>query len=179
MGRGRETAEAADFGDVQGTKGIAEQYEKEQEEQKSLIGVFISTVKHFFGPFNRLFSGVTDPRNPQQITYPLSCLAFSGILMFLCHLKARRQIGFLLRNGPSASKFHSIFAVETFPHGDTLNDAFMKLDIQQVQDCVNGMTETLIRQKILYPYRLMVFILSLPLMAPECLFFRSATVLTV
>jgi hypothetical protein len=155
MGRGRETAEAADFGDVQGTKGIAEQYEKEQEEQKSLIGVFISTVKHFFGPFNRLFSGVTDPRNPQQITYPLSCLAFSGILMFLCHLKARRQIGFLLRNGPSASKFHSIFAVETFPHGDTLNDAFMKLDIQQVQDCVNGMTETLIRQKILYPYRLM------------------------
>jgi len=155
MGRGRETAEEADFRDVQGTKGIAEQYEKEQEEQKSLICIFISTAKHFFGSFRHLFSGVTDPRNPQQITYPLSCLAFSGILMFLCHLKARRQIGLFLRNGPSTSKFHSIFAIETFPHGDTLNDAFMKLDIQQVQETVNGMTETLIRQKILYPYRLM------------------------
>ena len=155
MGRRRETAEAADFGDVRGAKGISEQYEKEQEEQKSLICVLISTAKHFFGPFRRLFSGVTDPRNPLQITYPLPCLVFSGILMFLCHLKARRQIGLLLRNGPSASKFHSIFAVETFPHGDTLNDAFMKLDIQQVQETVNGMTETLIRQKILYPYRLM------------------------
>jgi hypothetical protein len=31
----------------------------------------------------------------------------------------------------------------------------MKLAIPQVQDCVNGMTETLIRQKILYPYRLL------------------------
>jgi len=31
----------------------------------------------------------------------------------------------------------------------------MKLDIPQVQETVNGMTETLIRQKILYPYRLM------------------------
>lgn len=155
MGRRRETAEAADFGDVQGAKGAAEQYEKEQEEQKSLICALIATAKHFFGPFSCFFSGVTDPRNPLQITYPLPGLAFSGILMFLCHLKARRQIGLLLRNGPSASKFHSIFAVETCPHGDTLNDAFMKLDIQQVQETVNGMTETLIRQKILYPYRLM------------------------
>src|SRR5271169_1345897 len=144
MGRRRETAKASDFGDVQSAKGITDQYEKEQEEQKSLIRALIATAKHFFGSFSGLFSGVTDPRNPLQITYPLASLAFSGILMFLCHLKARRQIGLLLRNGPSTSKFYNIFAVETFPHGDTLNDAFMKLDIQQVQETVNGMTETLI-----------------------------------
>jgi hypothetical protein len=155
MGRRRETTEAADFGDVQSAKGTAEQYEEEQEEQKSLICVLISTAKHFFGPFSCLFSGVTDPRNPLQITYPLPGLAFSGILMFLCHLKARRQIGLLLRNGPSASKFHSIFDVETCPHGDTLNDTFTKLDTQQVQETVTGMTETLIRQKVLYPYRIL------------------------
>ena len=155
MGRRRETAKAAHFGDVQSAKGITDQYEKEQEEQKSLIRALIATTKHFFGSFSCLFSGVTDTRNPLQITYPLASLAFSGILMFLCHLKARRQIGLLLRNGPSASKFHSIFAVETFPHGDTLNDAFMNLDIPQVQETINGMMETLIRQKVLYPYRLM------------------------
>ena len=155
MGRRRETAKASDFGDVQSAKGITDQYEKEQEEQKSLIRALIATTKHFFGSFSRLFSGVTDPRNPLQITYPLASLAFSGILMFLCHLKARRQIGLLLRNGPSASKFHSIFAVETFPHGDTLNDVFMDLDIPQVQETINGMMETLIRQKVLYLYRLM------------------------
>src|SRR3990172_11962791 len=155
MGRRRETTEATDFGDVQSAKRIAAQYEKEQEEQKNLISVFVSTAKHFFGSFSSFFSGVTDPRNPLQITYPLPCLAFSGILMFLCHLKARRQIGLLLRNGPSSSKFHSIFAVDTFPHGDTLNDALMILDMQQVQETVTGMTEALIRQKILYPYRLL------------------------
>jgi len=155
MGRRRETAKASDFGDVQSAKGITDQYEKEQEEQKSLIRALIATAKHFFGSFSGLFSGVTDPRNPLQITYPLASLAFSGILMFLCHLKARRQIGLLLRNGPSTSKFYNIFAVETFPHGDTLNDAFMNLAIPQVQETINGMMETLIRQKVLYPYRLM------------------------
>jgi hypothetical protein len=155
MGRRRKTTETAHCGDVEGAKGISQQHEKEQEEQKDLICAFVSTVKHFFGPFNNFFSGVSDPRNPLQVTYPLAGLAFSGILMFLCHLQARRQIGLLLRNGPSAAKFYSIFAVDTFPHGDTLNDVLMMLDMHQVQETVTGMTETLIRQKILYPYRIL------------------------
>jgi hypothetical protein len=155
MGKRREASETAHCGDVQDSKGISDHYEKEQEDQKRLICTLISTIKHLFGPFHRLFIGVIDPRNPKKITYPLAGLAFCGILMFLCHLKARRQIGLLLRNGPSLSKFHVIFDVETFPHGDTLNGTFIKLDPEQVQDAVSGMTESLIRQKILYPYRLL------------------------
>lgn len=155
MGRGREATEATHIGNVQESKGTFEQYEKEQEDQKKIICTLISTVKHFFGPFNRFFCEVPDPRNPQKITYPLAGLTFSGILMFLCHLQARRQIGLLLRNEPSVLKFQSIFDVERCPHGDTLNDAFRHLDTEQVQETVNGLTETLIRQKILYPYRLL------------------------
>jgi hypothetical protein len=105
--------------------------------------------------FSPLFSEVTDPRNPHKITYPLAGLAFAGVMMFLCRLQARRQIGLLLRNGPSLEKFHALFGVETFPHGDTLNDAFSKLDPEQGQGVVSAMTETLIRKKILYPYRLL------------------------
>lgn len=76
-------------------------------------------------------------------------------MMFLCRLGARRQIGLLLRNGPSVAKFQALFGVETFPHGDTLDDAFSKLDTDQGQDVVSTMTETLIRKKVLYPYRLL------------------------
>lgn len=74
--------------------------------------------------------------------------------MFLCRLGARRQVGWLLRNGPSAEKFQAIFNVDTFPHGDTLDDAFSKLDPDEVQDVVSSMTEQLIRKKVLYPWRL-------------------------
>lgn len=76
-------------------------------------------------------------------------------MMFLCRLGARRQIGLLLRNGPSVAKFQALFGVETFPHGDTLDDAFSKLDTDQGQNVVSTMTETLIRKKVLYPYRLL------------------------
>jgi hypothetical protein len=76
------------------------------------------------------------------------------MMMVLCRLGARRQIGLLLRNGPSATKFHNLFGIETFPHGDTLDDAFSRMDPQEFQEVVCGMTEALIRKKVLYRSRL-------------------------
>jgi hypothetical protein len=83
--------------------------------------------------------------------------------MFLFHLKARRQIGLLLRNGPSVCKFQALFGVERFPHGDTLEATFSNLEAEQIQAVVTGMTETLIRKKVLYSYRLfgMYFIVAI------------------
>jgi hypothetical protein len=104
--------------------------------------------------FPPLFSEVTDPRSSNKITYPIAGLGFAGIMMFLCRLGARRQIGLLLRNGPSANKFHNLFGIETFPHGDTLDDAFSRMDPQEFQEVVCGMTEALIRKKVLYRSRL-------------------------
>ena len=104
--------------------------------------------------FPPLFSDVADPRNPNKITYPLAGLAFAGVMMFLYRLQARRQIGLLLRNGPSVDKFQALFGVEAFPHGDTLNEVFSKLDPDQGQDVVCTMIKILIRKKVLYAYRL-------------------------
>ena len=104
--------------------------------------------------FPPLFANVTDPRDPTKILYPLQSLAFAGVTMFLFHLKARRQIGLLLRNGPSVCKFQALFGVERFPYGDTLEATFSNLETDQIQTVVTGMTKTLIRKKVLYSYRL-------------------------
>jgi hypothetical protein len=105
--------------------------------------------------FSPLFANVSDPRDPHKIFYPLASLAFAGVAMYLFQLKARRQVGLLLRNGPSARKFQALFGVERFPHGDTLDATFSNLEANQVQMVVTGMTETLIRKKVLYNYRLL------------------------
>jgi hypothetical protein len=104
--------------------------------------------------FPPLFAHVTDPRDPSKIIYPLASLAFAGVSMFLFRLKARRQIGLLLRNGPSVCKFQALFGIERFPHGDTLEATFSNLEADQVQTVVTAMTKTLIRKKVLYSYRL-------------------------
>jgi len=125
------------------------------QQQAALIQALLLTVQHFFGSFARLFHAVHDPRHPMYITYPLAALLTAGVLLFLFRLAARRQIGHLLRgNGPSAAKFQALFGVDNLPHGDTLNVAFRRFNVAETQEVVTGMTETLIRRKVLYPYRL-------------------------
>jgi hypothetical protein len=127
-----------------------------EQAQAALFKAYIVTVQHFFGGFKRLFQGVTDPRHPAYITYPLSAVMSTGVLLFLLRLGARRQVNHLLRgNGPSAAKYGALFGVEGCPHGDTLNYLCARLDVAEVQEVVTRMTDTLIRCKVLYPYRLL------------------------
>jgi hypothetical protein len=148
MGPGREASETPGG-------GISDLEEKAQQEQRDLMRALIGTLQHFFGGFSFLFVHVTDPRNPLKITYPLASLAFAGMAMFLFRLRARRQVGLLLRNGFSIRKFHALFGVERFPHGDTLDGTFSNLEVEQIQAVVSAMTGTLIRKKVLYSYRVL------------------------
>jgi hypothetical protein len=155
MAPGREASEIPWGGGGSGSKEISDLEEKAQQEQHELMRALIGIVHHFFGGFSPLFAHVTDPRDPLKITYPLASLAFAGMTMFLFRLQARRQIGLLLRNGPSIRKFQALFDVERFPHGDTLDGTFSNLEVDQIQAVVSGMTETLIRKKVLYSYRVL------------------------
>jgi hypothetical protein len=130
--------------------------DQDELDQLAIIDASLATLHHFFGKPAELFRPVQDPRQPYLITYPLETLMFAGTWMFLCRLGARRQIAHLFRgNGRSAAKFQALFDVETCPHGDTLNEAFSRVDPEQVQEVVTNMTRTLIRNKVLYRYRLL------------------------
>ena len=128
----------------------------DEQAQATLLQTFLATAHHFFGSFVQLFAGVRDPRCQELITYPLAALLFAGVLMFVCCLGARRQINHLLRgNGASAAKFEALFQVASCPHGDILKAAYCRLEPDELQAVVTGMTETLIRRKVLYPFRLL------------------------
>jgi hypothetical protein len=127
----------------------------DQKEQAELVKTYLLTVQHFFGGFQHLFSRVLDPREQSKIKYPLAAMCFVGVQMFLFRLGARRQIKEKLRNnGRSIEKYEDLFSIENAPHGDSINYLFKKLSVEQVQMVVSGMTQTLIRKKLIYPYRL-------------------------
>lgn len=131
---------------------VADEHARQQSE---LIRCLLVTVQHFFGGFGQLFQGVCDPRHPAFIIYPLASVLTTGLLMFLLRLGARRQVNLALRqNAPSSAKFQVLFGTETCPHGDTLDVAYGRLNVAEVQDIVTTATETLIRKKVLYPDRL-------------------------
>ena len=120
-------------------------------QQIALIQALLVTVQHFFGGFKQLFRSVADPRQPVYITYPLPAVLAAGALMFWLRLGARRL---LRHNGPAAAKFEALFGVATLPHGDTLEATYRRLNVPDVQAVVTATVETLIRNKVLYRYRL-------------------------
>ncbi len=63
--------------------------ELSQQQLQTLLYIALATITHFFGPPSRFLAGVDDPREG-HCDYPLPCLLFTGILMFLYHLGARR-----------------------------------------------------------------------------------------
>lgn len=133
-----------------------EAWDEEARRQARILKAFFGTGKQYFGGFNRLFKGVSDPRNPDLITYPLAGLLFTGVWMFACQLGSRRQIQAKLRgNSRSQAKFEAMFGVESIPHGDSLNYGFKRLEAEEMQDVVCHMIEALIRKKVLYPWRLL------------------------
>ena len=128
---------------------------EDTRQQIELIRSLLVTVQHFLGGFKQLFGNVTDPRHPVFITYPLSSVLATRVLMFLLRLGARRQVNLLLRHsGPSSAKFQALFGIETCPHGDTLDVTYGRLTVSDVQNVVAVTVETLIRKKVLYCYRL-------------------------
>lgn len=126
-----------------------------EEEEKGVIESLFGTLYHFFSKFFLELRSVGDPRQKNRIQYPLNCLLFTGILMFLCRLGSRRQIRFSLSSPAAAEKYGALFSVFQVPHGDTLEAVFRRLKVHQVAEIVSRLTETLIRKKVLYPYRLL------------------------
>jgi len=131
-------------------------WDADMEEQAALFEALVGTVQQFGGGFVALFRGVTDPRQPAYITYPLPAVLTAGLLLFLLRLAARRQIQHQLRgNGPSAAKFKALFGVADCPHGDTVDYLCSRLSVAEVQETVTRLPETLIRRKVLYRHRLL------------------------
>ncbi len=130
-------------------------HDTSDEEQVEILQCFLLTYAHFFGDISDTFRDVVDPRYQPKVIYPLSCLFFTGILLFTCRLGARRQINSDLRgNVPSELKFKSLFDVDKIPHGDSLNYTFKQLDADSIQEVVCRLVEQLIRKKLFYSYRL-------------------------
>ena len=129
---------------------------RDLKKQKRLLQSLLQVVEHFFGGFPHLFRSVHDPRNPRLIKYGLPQILTAAVLLFSFRLGSRRKVQTWLRdNEASLSKFEALFGLADCPHGDTMNSVFKRLSVAEVQEVQTRLVETLIRQKVLYHYRLL------------------------
>ena len=103
-------------------KLLVGEVDQSAQEQGALLRALMGTVRHYFGSWKKIFAGISEPRKENYITYSLPSLLFTGVLMFLCRLGARREINYKLRgNQQSEAKFGSLFGLEQVPHAALKN----------------------------------------------------------
>jgi hypothetical protein len=136
-------------------QGENEPEDADRKAQKRILRLFFGTMQKYAGKWKDIFSGVSDEREAGKIAYPLRVLLFTGVLLFVCQLGARRQINHKLRgNAAVGKKYQALFGVDEVPHGDTLNYAFQRLKVDQVQEVVCTLTERLLDREELHRWRL-------------------------
>ncbi len=129
--------------------------EQDIQEQKHIMKLFLGVVRQYFGKWKDLFRGVSEKREAGKILYPMDVLLFTGILMFVCQLGARRQINYKLRmNAAVRKKYQALFGVENVPHGDTVNYAYQRMKVEEVQEIVCRMMEKLMEAEEMRKWRL-------------------------
>ncbi len=136
-------------------KGEAYVEDQEAEAQKHLMRLFLGTAQRYGGKWKDIFGGVSDEREAGKIIYPMSVLLFTGVLLFICQLGARRQINHQLReNTRVRQKYRALFGVEDIPHGDTLNYTFQRLKVEEVQEVVCRLMARVMQTEELHQRRL-------------------------
>ena len=136
-------------------KSVGNSEEQDTQEQRHIINLFLGTVQQYFGKWEDIFRGVSEEREVGKIYYPMEVLLFTGVLLFICQLGARRQINHKLRgNAAVRKKYRVLFGVEEIPHGDTLNYNYQHLKVAEVQEIICRLMEKLMEQKELRQWRL-------------------------
>ncbi len=86
----------------------------------------------------------------------MESLLSTGIFMFLCQLRARRQIALKLRSQALAESFEILFdQAQLVPHGDTLGYLCAKLSATEMAGVPPAMGDALIRKKVFESSRLL------------------------
>ena len=114
-----------------------------------VLTVLLKTLKHCFPDFGMWLQTVPDPRDLRFITYPISYLLTTGILMFLTKLGSRRQIRYQF-NTPAFIRNVNLLcgtSAEAMEHPDTLAYLSRKMDIRGLEDLRRAMMVRLIRMK--------------------------------
>ena len=133
----------------------------EEQAQASVLQTLLATTQHFFGGFAHLFAGVSDPRQPELITYPLP-----AVLREHCTACVRRRLDVCLSLGCAAANRSDVprqCALRQQVRGPlsggglpTRRHPRRHLQPPELQAVVTGLTETLIRNKVLYSDRFII-----------------------
>lgn len=122
---------------------------------KPLNDVF-TVMKHYFPDFMNLLSSISDPRNQSYITYPQEELIMTAMFGHFSHVPSRRAMNVCFNNDNVIKNFQILFGFDydEIPHGDTINNYFKNVAIDNLRKIIYKMFKDLISKKMFDDYKI-------------------------
>lgn len=121
--------------------------EDEQTGQQTMIENATKVYRKLLPGLVKKFAEIKDPRRPGNIKHKHTVLLLYGILMFVYQVGPRREAN----RSMTRIQFENLQAIfpelETMPHADTLARLLEVIEVGQIQDCMVGLLNDLIRSK--------------------------------
>lgn len=118
---------------------------------KDLFVVIHHYDKYFFSDMNK----ITDPRAQSYITYPLEVMLLTRIMAYCCHIKSMAQMNEDFNEEYAINNISKICGIQlkNLPHGDTINDLFKRLDINELRKFLTSIIKHMINSRFFEKYR--------------------------
>lgn len=130
-------------------KSSYETHDQEIIGRQDMVEKVSIIFKQTLPPLLKKLSNIPDPRQPGKIKHKMTVLLLYGIIMFLFHVSSRRQANREMTLPIFTENLRAIFPeLETIPHADTLARLLEGMeDVEQIQECMIGFLNDLIRRK--------------------------------
>ena len=116
----------------------------------------MTVIKHYFPDLMNLFSQIGDPRHQSYIIYSPLHLILTKLFSLFCHHQSRRHMNESFNNECVIHNFKMLFdqKYDEIPHGDTINNYFREVSVDQFRNVLYGMARDLINKKVVNDYRI-------------------------
>jgi hypothetical protein len=120
-----------------------------------IIQAYYKTIRHYFKDFFKWIDEIPDWREPKKIKYSVRDMIATGLMIFLLKLESRRGLNEQRGRGSFEANIQGLLHAEGVAHGDSLNYFLSSLDNRHLQELRQKMISTLLRNKVLDPFRLL------------------------
>ena len=125
--------------------------------REELLLAIPRTLRHFFPSLREWLDELPDPRDADRITYPTRFLVWTGLLMYLFLMRARRRLRHDLNSDYGLANLNRLAgtAADTLPHPDTPAYLLKRLSVEALGEVLVKMVRRLVRCRVLERFRLL------------------------
>lgn len=128
--------------------------EEEMQDRHQVGAEALKVYKKYLPDILKDLSKIKDPRNPKKVEHKLAMLMLYGILMFVFHIKSRREANREMTRIFMENIKEFFPELDSLPHADALGRLLEKIDVMYIEKAIIKLVKRLIADKKLEQYKI-------------------------